>query len=319
MRKYQIDNRLDITEYEIIRSSVSLTKTLTIALIADLHDRPYEKILASLKERRPDLIAIAGDLIDGYTADGMENRSKNELTRMPKSMLADSAYALQFLKECAAVSPTYYGLGNHEWLLSDRDFKLIHRTGVHLLDNAFAEFPSSRSNICKASGNTAPVLLPDKKDRILIGGLTSSAVMRYREYILENPKMAGYYPLFPPRPWWQKRRNTHPHLDYAWLDEFEQQDGFKILLCHHPEYWKRKDPVLSEMDFGLTMSGHAHGGQIRVLGHGLFAPGQGLLPKYTGGSHNGRHGTLVVSRGLANTAPFPRFGNRPELVYIRLS
>lgn len=63
------------------------------------------------------------------------------------------------------------------------------------------------------------------------------------------------------------------------------------------------------------LSGHAHGGQIRILGRGVFSPGQGLFPKYTKGIYEGR---LVVSAGCSNTASIPRWGNPCEVVAIRL-
>ena len=63
----------------------------------------------------------------------------------------------------------------------------------------------------------------------------------------------------------------------------------------------------------LVLSGHAHGGQVRLFGRGLYAPGQGLLPRYTEGVHFRR---LAVSRGLSNTQLVPRLFNPPEIVYL---
>ncbi|MBR6650143.1 MAG: metallophosphoesterase [Clostridia bacterium] len=102
-----------------------------------------------------------------------------------------------------------------------------------------------------------------------------------------------------------------PDLDY--LSKFAKEDGFKLLLCHHPEYYPE---YIRETDIDLTVSGHAHGGQWRVFGQGIYAPGQGLFPKYTSGLYEDR---LYVSRGLTNTAfPIPRFFNRTELTFIYL-
>ena len=36
---------------------------MSIALLADLHNRPYQIIMDSLTVHRPDMICIAGDLI----------------------------------------------------------------------------------------------------------------------------------------------------------------------------------------------------------------------------------------------------------------
>jgi predicted MPP superfamily phosphohydrolase len=69
----------------------------------------------------------------------------------------------------------------------------------------------------------------------------------------------------------------------------------------------------------LVLTGHAHGGQWRLpaIG-GVFAPGQGLLPKYTAGMYRLGKTVMCVSRGLGNTS-FPlRIENKPELVLITL-
>ena len=87
--------------------------------------------------------------------------------------------------------------------------------------------------------------------------------------------------------------------------------GYKVLLCHHPEYYDK----LKSYPINLFLSGHCHGGQIRICNHGIFAPGQGLLPRYHHGVYDGR---LVVSSGCANTASIPRFGNEPEVVVVRV-
>ena len=69
----------------------------------------------------------------------------------------------------------------------------------------------------------------------------------------------------------------------------------------------------------IVLCGHAHGGQVRLpwIG-GLFAPGQGLLPRLTSGVHKKNGTFMVVSRGLGNSlAPF-RILNHPETVLITL-
>lgn len=96
----------------------------------------------------------------------------------------------------------------------------------------------------------------------------------------------------------------------------EAGDGFNVLLAHYPE---RVDFYRSFGKFDLILSGHAHGGQWRVpfLINGLFAPEQGLFPKYTGGIYPSDEGTLIVSRGLERTKNYiPRIFNNPELVII---
>ena len=86
---------------------------------------------------------------------------------------------------------------------------------------------------------------------------------------------------------------------------------FRVLLAHRPEMFE----AYAGAGFDLTLTGHAHGGQIRlpVLG-GLAAPGQGILPEYDAGLFEHESGEMMyVSRGLGNSA-FPlRIFNRPEM------
>ncbi len=115
-----------------------------------------------------------------------------------------------------------------------------------------------------------------------------------------------------------RKRPVCPPPDREFLSEFSSLDAYKILLCHHPEYWKK---YLREYAVDLTVSGHAHGGQIRLFRHGLYAPGQGIFPRYTSGLHT--YGTsptrhLIVSRGMTNTVPVPRLWNPCEIVILKL-
>ena len=50
---------------------------------------------------------------------------------------------------------------------------------------------------------------------------------------------------------------------------------------------------------------------------GLYAPGQGLFPKYTSGYIDNK---FIISRGLANTAKvIPRVNNNPEIVILNMT
>ena len=67
------------------------------------------------------------------------------------------------------------------------------------------------------------------------------------------------------------------------------------------------------------LTGHAHGGQFRLpfIG-GLFAPGQGLFPKYDSGLYSEGTTDMIVSRGIGNSTIPLRFNNPPEVVLIVL-
>ena len=94
---------------------------------------------------------------------------------------------------------------------------------------------------------------------------------------------------------------------------------FSIDLHHYPEDF----PRMRGNGFDLILAGHAHGGQWRLPGviNGLFAPDEGLFPKYAGGYYNENGTEMIVSRGLYKNAScyvIPRIFNRPELVLITL-
>ena len=101
-------------------------------------------------------------------------------------------------------------------------------------------------------------------------------------------------------------------VDTSWLQTMADHPGFKLLLCHHPEHFRHVEPY----NIDLTLSGHAHGGQVRIGQQGLYAPGQGILPKLTSGFyHDGR---LLVSRGLTNATWAPRINCGCELIILHL-
>lgn len=124
-------------------------------------------------------------------------------------------------------------------------------------------------------------------DSILIGGLSSATVYTNK-----------------------RKQIIPPDLDF--LREYENKSGFKLLLCHHPEYYPK---YVKDTSIDLIISGHAHGGQIRIGKTGLFAPDQGIFPKYTSGLYDNR---LLVSRGVSGTEITPRINNRPEVMVLTL-
>lgn len=104
-------------------------------------------------------------------------------------------------------------------------------------------------------------------------------------------------------------------------------DAFTLLLSHRPELFD----VYRAAGVDAVLAGHAHGGQFRLpFVGGLYAPNQGLFPRYDAGLFEGealvgesgeeacRTTAMVVSRGLGNSLfPF-RVNNRPEVVLVEL-
>lgn len=187
---------------------------------------------------------------------------------------------LRLLAECAAISPTFYTFGNHEIGGCHRSIR--HAKGSDTPPK-FHLTPAWRRVIASTG---AELLCQEHTlwNGIAIGALGSG---------LLNP---GKIP------------------DFSMLEDFTAQDGYKLLLCHHPEYYDR---YLRPYPIDLTVSGHAHGGQWRVFGRGVYAPDQGLFPKYTAGMHENR---LIISRGVANSvAGIPRIFNPFEVVTVEVN
>lgn len=116
-----------------------------------------------------------------------------------------------------------------------------------------------------------------------------------------------------------KRKET-PEPNLKLIEELRGTNGFRILLSHHPEYFDKYLSSVGSNAAELVISGHAHGGQWRIpFGPGIYAPGQGIFPKYTGGIHESKTGSkLAVSRGMSNTVVFPRFFNPREIVFLEI-
>lgn len=98
------------------------------------------------------------------------------------------------------------------------------------------------------------------------------------------------------------------------LQRLRNSADYQILLSHRPEYAQD----YAAAGFDLVVSGHAHGGQIRLPLIGpLYAPHQGFFPKRTEGLHVVDETLHVISRGLGNKVPVPRLFNPREVVLIR--
>ncbi len=94
-------------------------------------------------------------------------------------------------------------------------------------------------------------------------------------------------------------------------------DPVDILLCHVPAPMD----ALMKNKVPLTFSGDTHGGQVRIplMNLPIYAPGQGLFPKYGAGHYMEDGSHMIVSRGLGDSSfPF-RVNNPPELIVADVS
>ena len=260
-------------------TTYALAAPVSLAILADLHGKPYQRILERVGKRKPDMICLCGDVINGTPPEG------------GRSPLETQKNILPFLTACGEIAPTYFSLGNHEWVLDPQDLALIRDTGVTVLDNSWCV-----------------------RGDLVIGGLTSDRVISSREHGMQPSHERRDLRRYFASPTGGDPSASPHRPDTSWLREYCAVPGYHILLCHHPEYYPLLPPGID-----LVLSGHAHGGQWRYYSFsrhrwmGLFAPGQGFFPAFTSGVHDGR---LVISRGLSNPISIPRICNPREIVYI---
>jgi predicted MPP superfamily phosphohydrolase len=86
-----------------------------------------------------------------------------------------------------------------------------------------------------------------------------------------------------------------------------------IMLYHGPDDFYR----FAELDCGLVLSGHNHGGQIALpWGRAVIGPNGKLFPRYSGGVYTEGDATMVLSRGLGTSNIHVRAFARPEVVAV---
>ena len=79
------------------------------------------------------------------------------------------------------------------------------------------------------------------------------------------------------------------------------------------------DAKIASSELDLVLTGHYHGGQIRLpLVGGLYAPYVGMFPEYTEGLFEGEQATCILSTGLGSGTRLPRINNLPEIVVADL-
>lgn len=257
---YYENNYLQVSNYTIESDRLSEDfNNFKIVHISDFHNTKSKKIIVDLirkiKNGKPNIIVITGDLIDA---------SKTDIDT-----------AISFVKKINDIAPIYYVTGNHEASINDYDSlkEKLENNKVIVLDD----------NIEKLKVNDSEINIIGIND----------PQMSYNDY----------------------REDSVTVKDELIPIQYDK-NNFSILLSHRPELIE----TYAEYNFDLVLSGHAHGGQIRIpfIG-GLVAPNQGLFPKYTSGVYERNNTKMIVSRGIGNSIlPF-RINNRPELVVVTLN
>ena len=88
---------------------------------------------------------------------------------------------------------------------------------------------------------------------------------------------------------------------------------YSILLAHTPDFIDG----YADWDADLVLSGHFHGGLVRLpLLGGLVSPRLRLFPKYDYGRYRSGDTTMIVTNGIGQHSLKIRIGNIPEIVVL---
>lgn len=108
----------------------------------------------------------------------------------------------------------------------------------------------------------------------------------------------------------------HSNEEYNNLVKNLNSKTFNIILTHSPS----RIPKVIQGKEDLILTGHTHGGQIRIPIIGaLIAPGQGIFPKYEKGLYKIKNTNLYVNSGLGNSSISVRILNPVSMTIIELN
>jgi predicted MPP superfamily phosphohydrolase len=186
--------------------------------------------------------------------------------------------AIDFIRLAVGIAPVYYVAGNHEYRSG-----VYHTLLPRLREAGVRVLEDAWAAVEKDGERFVIAGLRDPAYATDHSGRTDAATLSEREAALRRLLPAG--------------------------------DTLAVLLSHRPELFD----LYARCGVPLVLTGHAHGGQVRLPGiGGLYAPGQGLFPRYTCGIYRRDNTVMVVSRGLGGRLVHLRVRNKPELVVVKL-
>lgn len=191
---------------------------------------------------------------------------------------------LNLLMELSNSYPIYYANGNHEQraVIQNKEYAI-----------AYGKYKNS----LKACG---VVFLEDEKVKMTIEG------NRIDLYGYDLPMM--HYKKF----WYKTIQKKEIENSIGLPDK----RPFSILLAHNPMHFK----AYADWGADLTLSGHLHGGIIRLpLIGGVITPQALPFPKYDRGLYNIDNHKLIVSAGLGEHTIKIRINNPAQLVVVNMN
>ncbi len=190
---------------------------------------------------------------------------------------------INYLSVLAGHYPVFFALGNHEYQM-----KIYTDT----FGERYYDIRERLTNAGVVFLEDETVTLEKENERLMLSGIEIDSCF-YKK--CGRPKMGGGL--------------ADKHLGSP------DTRFYNLLLAHNPDFFHR----YAEWGADLTVSGHLHGGIVRLPGIGGVVSTTGLImPKYDSGMYYYKNSLMLVSRGLgAHTLPM-RINNAPELVSLKI-
>jgi predicted MPP superfamily phosphohydrolase len=191
--------------------------------------------------------------------------------------------ALRFLQKVSEIAPVYFSNGNHESRIDrpQSPYYEFYQAYRNQVEKAGVHILNNEKEVCTISGNNCIIYGAD----IPLDCYQKGKI---------NPLPVGF---------------LEEKLGVC------DCDRFSVLLAHNPTYC---DDYAS-WGADLILSGHMHGGLVRIPGMGsVISPQFKLFPKYDAGRFCINHSTAIISKGLGTHTFHIRIFNRAEVVMIQV-
>lgn len=196
--------------------------------------------------------------------------------------------ALDFVRKLPEISTVLYANGNHEQRMQEN---------TEYYGTAYQEYKHSleESGVIFLENKTCRLTFGSRKVLICGLSLASSTYRKFKKDIITGKDL-------------EERTGIS-------LTDDGKEPAYTILLAHNPAYME----AYLEWGADMILSGHLHGGLVRIPGIGGIVTPQGFLfPKYSGEMTQEGGQTVIVSRGLGTHTLNIRLFNTPELISIQL-
>jgi len=272
---------------------------LRIAVLADLHacepwmgPRRIEHICDTAMRLKPDLIVLLGDFTTAH--------------RYISGQVPAKTWA-RILGGLKAPLGTWSVLGNHDWW-ADHDAQWrgdgpvearieLERNGIPVLENDAIRLTKDGQAFWLAGlGDQIAFVL----SRLSPGSRRARALASVDEAALRSGPASF----------------TSRGRRFAGIDDLPgtlakvTDDAPVILLAHEPDIFPQVPDRVA-----LTLSGHTHGGQVRVLGWSPVVPSR-YRNRFAYGHLSEGERSIIVSGGLGCSIMPVRFGVPPEIVTV---